>query len=68
MERHPPRQANERGNKPGVPVRVYAIDKQQAPESPKAIEGKNFEDDIFLKGRECEDPKISLNFLLFLKN
>ena len=62
------RQANERENRPRVPAQVYAINKQQAPESSIAMEGKNFEDEIFLRGRECENPKIILNFLLFLNN
>ena len=59
MDRTTLKQAKERGNKPRVPARVYAIDKQQAPKSSEAMEGKNFEAEIFLRGRKCEDPKIT---------
>ena len=68
MDRITPKQAKERGNGPRVPARVYAIDKQRALEPSKVMEGKNFEDEISLRGRECEDPKIILKiFPCFLK-
>ena len=66
MDRITPKQVKERENRPRVPARVYVIDKQQTPELFEAVEGKNFENEIFLRGRECEDSKITLNFLLFL--
>ena len=68
MDRTTPRQVNERENRPRVSARVYAIDKQQAPMSSEAMEGKNFEDKIFSRGRECEEPNFFfLYFLFFLK-
>ena len=45
-----PGQANERGNRPRVLAWVYTIDKQSALESSKAMDCKNFEDEIFLRG------------------
>ena len=64
VDRTKPRQANETGNKPRVPAWVYALDKQQAPESVEAMEGKNFENEIFLRGRECEGPEKIFYFIL----
>ena len=61
-----PKQLYERGNRTKVPAKVYALDNQQAPESSEATEGKNFEDEISLRGRECDDWK---NFhIFFLKS
>ena len=67
-DRTTPKQVNERRNRLIVPTWVYAIDKQLTPESFAVMEGKNFENEIFVRGRECENPKIILNFFLFLKN
>ena len=64
MDRITPKQAKEKRNRPRVPARVYAVDKQRALELSEVMEGKNFEDEISLWERECEKSKIMLKFFL----